>query len=245
MKNLSDGLQNSFANEGGSRALLASRKHTVLLLGIWLAVTVFGGLSAALNSGASDANSPNDMIPSYLFLIIMEWLWVRLVYKGMQRHAHSILEFFGRAWLKPTQLATDIAYAALAFGLIYAFTSIATHLSAHNPQQANVVLPSLPAGAIGLSVWLLLSITAGICEEIVFRGYLQRQFAAITGRPSLAIMAQAILFGIGHFYEGLGAVVEIVLIGLVLGALAAWRGNIRAGILVHTALDVLAGFGLA
>jgi membrane protease YdiL (CAAX protease family) len=162
----------------------------------------------------------------------------------MQRNGHSIFEFIGRRWFKPTQLATDVAYAALAFALIYAVTSVATHLSHHDPQSANIVLPSLPSGIFGLSVWVSLSLTAGICEEIVFRGYLQRQFAAMSARPRLAVLAQAILFAIGHIYEGLDAVVEIVLIGLVLGALAAWRGNIRACILVHATLDVLAGFGI-
>jgi membrane protease YdiL (CAAX protease family) len=245
MKNLSTRTLDPFAIDGGASELLASRRHTLLFLVIWLVVTVCGGLSAALNAGANDAPGPNDMIPFYLFLIGMQLLWVRFVNKGMQRNGHSIFEFIGRTWFRPTQLASDVAYAALAFGLIYALTSVVTHFSHHDPQSANIVLPSLPSGAFGLSVWVSLSLTAGTCEEIMFRGYLQRQFAAMIGRPRLAILAQAILFAIGHIYEGLDAVVEILLIGLVLGALAAWRGNIRAGILVHAALDVLAGFGIA
>ena len=123
MKNPSDSSLETSANDGSSSGLLASRRHTFLLLAIWLAVTVGGGLSAALNSGSSDAQGPNDMVPVYLFLIGMQWLWVRFVYKGMQRNGHSIFEFLGRAWFRPTQLARDIAYAALAFGLIYAVTS--------------------------------------------------------------------------------------------------------------------------
>ena len=39
----------------------------------------------------------------------------------------------------------------------------------------------IPGTTLELLVWFCLSATAGICEEIIFRGYLQRQFAAFTG----------------------------------------------------------------
>ena len=44
--------------------------------------------------------------------------------------------------------------------------------------------------------------TAGFCEEFVFRGYGSGNFFAITGRVDLAIVFQAIVFGIAHMYQG-------------------------------------------
>jgi membrane protease YdiL (CAAX protease family) len=232
------------AGGGHPDELLASRRHTLYFLAIWLAVTAAGVLSAVLNKGPARAHGPNDMIPFYLFLIGMQVLWVRFVNKGMRSRGHSILEFFGLPRFRPAQLAQDIGYAALSYALIYGCVALIGHWSHPDAQPANVVLPRLPTGALAMSVWIGVSLTAGICEEIVFRGYLQRQLAAMTGRPVIAILVQAILFGIGHAYEGPGAVADIVVIGLILGGLAAWRGNIRAAILVHAALDILAGFGL-
>jgi len=49
---------------------------------------------------------------------------------------------------------------------------------------------------------------------------------------------------IGHGYQGSAAVITIILNGMVTGALAAWHGNIRAGILEHSAWDIVAGFGI-
>jgi uncharacterized protein len=244
MSNLSSETPVPAGGRGNPGELLASRRHTLIFLLIWLAVTVSGVLSAELNSSPAKAHGPNDMMPFYLFLIGMQALWVRFVYKGMQKHARSILEFFGRPWFTPAQLAKDIGYAALAFAMIHVCCALIGDLSHRDPQQTNALFPQLPSGALAITVWICVSLAAGICEEIVFRGYLQRQFAAMTGRPIVAILAQAILFGIGHAYEGPGAVASIVVIGVILGALATWRGNIRAGILVHVALDVLAGFGL-
>jgi membrane protease YdiL (CAAX protease family) len=183
------------------------------------------------------------MLWLYGFLIVLEWLWVRFVARGMRRQGRSIGEFFGQRWATPSAVASDLLYAALAFALIYGLAFADSRLWPHGTNPDNPLLPAIPAGPLGISVWLALSVSAGICEEIVFRGYLQRQLAAITGKPRLAIVAQAILFGVAHGYEGVHAVVFIVVYGLVLGGLAAWRGNIRAGIWEHAVWDILAGFG--
>src|SRR6202034_807862 len=114
----------------------------------------------------------------------------------------------------------------------------------HGEALTNPLLPAVPNGAAQIIAWIGLSLSAGICEEIVFRGYLQRQLAALSGSASLAILGQAIVFGIAHGYEGVGAVIRIVVYGLAIGLLAQWRGNIRACVLAHAAWDILAGFGL-
>src|SRR5208283_1298641 len=115
-------------------------------------------------------------------------------------------EFFGRPWFTPRQLAGDLVYAALALGFSYALFVGAQRLLSHGEAVSNPLLPAVPSGVAGILVWVGLSVSAGICEEIVFRGYLQRQLAALSGKPRLAIVAQAILFGIAHGYEGVHAV---------------------------------------
>jgi uncharacterized protein len=53
-----------------------------------------------------------------------------------------------------------------------------------------------------VSLWILLSISAGICEEIVFRGYLQQQFQAATRSIVAAVILQGAVFGMAHTYQG-------------------------------------------
>ncbi len=222
------------------RTLLASRKHTLIFIAICLAVTAVSALSA--KNGAP--RSSNQMLQVYLWLIGLEWLWVRFVYKGMQARGRSILELIGRPWFTPRQLAGDLVYAVLALGFSYALFVGAHHLLSHGEAVSNPLLPAVPSGVAGTLVWIGLSLSAGICEEIVFRGYLQRQLAALSGSTSIAIIGQAIMFGVGHGYQGVGAVINIVVYGLAIGVLAQWRGNIRAGILAHAAWDILEGLGL-
>jgi membrane protease YdiL (CAAX protease family) len=84
-------------------------------------------------------------------------------------------------------------------------------------------------------ITISLALTAGICEEVVFRGYLQRQYALLFGSRLLAILLQAILFGLAHP----GARLEVFVIGVLLGILARGSRSIRPGIVCHVLIDLL------
>jgi membrane protease YdiL (CAAX protease family) len=246
MNSLASDAPGSPSAEGfAPRAPLASRRHTVIFIAIVLAVTAVSAFNARHGAASDAPASTNHMLQVYLWLIGLEWLWVRFVYKGMQARGRSIREFFGQAWVSPRQLAGDVMYALLAFGFSYAWFVGAPHLLPHDATPANPLLSVVPSGFAAVMAWIVLSLSAGICEEIVFRGYLQRQLTALSGSTTLAILAQAVLFGIAHGYEGFGAVIQIALYGLVIGLLAKWRGNIRAGVLAHAAWDLVAGLALA
>ena len=87
---------------------------------------------------------------------------------------------------------------------------------------------------------MLVALSAGFCEELVFRGYFQRQFHALTGSAAAAVGLQALVFGVGHFYEGAWAVAQITAYGLLFGLLAAWRKSLRPGMLAHAWSDIFA-----
>jgi len=71
------------------------------------------------------------------------------------------------------------------------------------PDSAKSVGTILPRDWYEIVLWVAVSISAGICEEIVFRGYFQKQLAAYTGSMVVAVVLQGILFGVGHSYQGM------------------------------------------
>ena len=74
-----------------------------------------------------------------------------------------------------------------------------------------------PQTGIGLLVWVALSCTAGFVEEVVFRGYLQLQFAALSGNVIVGLISSAVIFGAGHGYEGTRRMVLITVFGAMFG----------------------------
>lgn len=93
-----------------------------------------------------------------------------------------------------------------------------------------------------MALWVVLSITAGICEEAVYRGYLQKQFVALTKSVPGGIVLSALAFGAAHSYQGFAKASLIGVMGAMGGTLAYWCGSVRPGMIAHAVQDVLGGF---
>ena len=83
-------------------------------------------------------------------------------------------------------------------------------------------------------------ITAGIVEELVFRGYLVWYFSSFVPLWA-AIIIPAVAFGIGHAYQGTAGMLKTGAVGLFLGFLYWFSGSIWAPMFLHAANDVLQG----
>jgi CAAX protease family protein len=83
--------------------------------------------------------------------------------------------------------------------------------------------------------------TAGICEETLFRGYLQRQFIALTKNAPAGIVGSAVLFGAAHGYQGIWKATLIAFGGSILGTAAYLRKSTRPGMVAHFLQDLLGG----
>jgi len=100
----------------------------------------------------------------------------------------------------------------------------------------------LPRTMLEVAVWIVTSVSAGFCEEFVFRGYVQRQLLGLSQRASVAIVGQGLVFGAMHAYQGWRALVTISILGMLFGGLAAWRKTLRVGMVAHGWQDVWAGW---
>ena len=89
-----------------------------------------------------------------------------------------------------------------------------------------------------------MSLTAGICEEFLFRGFLQQQFARASGRVWVGVVVSAVLFGCAHGYEGIAGMLMITVYGALFSMLALRRGSLRAGMIAHAWHDSITGVAL-
>jgi membrane protease YdiL (CAAX protease family) len=86
-----------------------------------------------------------------------------------------------------------------------------------------------------------LTLTAGFCEEFLYRGYLQQQFHAWTGSLTTAMFLQAGLFGLLHVSLPWKFVVSVTAMALFLGSLVAWRKTLVPAMLLHAVVNLLGG----
>ncbi len=113
-------------------------------------------------------------------------------------------------------------------------------------QTLHTLTQLAPANGREVLAWIGLCILAGIVEEMVFRGYLQRQFTAwARGAAAAGVAASAFMFGLAHGYQGLRNMVMLSVFGAMFSLLALFRRSLRPGIFAHSWQDLCAGLVLA
>jgi len=96
-----------------------------------------------------------------------------------------------------------------------------------------------------LRPFMVVAVTAGVCEEILYRGFLIWYVAQFTGTswPGMiaAVAISSIAFGVGHLYQGPPAAGKIVGFAVVAGTLYVVSGSLWLAIALHVFTDVAAG----
>jgi uncharacterized protein len=223
--------------QGGSEAskprLVAPVWHTALFVFFVLGISFLGALQSHL-VGSSPNQRPSTFAV-YTSALIFQTMSLLYVWFGIRRKRVRIMDLIGGRWNSPAQVGRDIAIAA-GIWVVWVGLELSLRILLHapNPQSVQQLFPHTIAEKLG---WLVVSGTAGFCEELTFRGYLQRQFFAITGRMAPAILLQAALFGFGHGYQGGKLIVAIFMYGVMFGWLAWWRRDLRSCMLAHAWTD--------
>jgi hypothetical protein len=213
---------------------IASYWHTLFMFAVAAGLAYRGMIRA---DHARAALNP-DRINIYTRTIFFEWLVLGLVLAGVWLHGSSIWTVLGERWRSIKQFLLDIGIG-VAFMMVSvpAASLLGSLLPGGGNEKASQFI--LPQGHTELVLWVALSISAGICEEAVYRGYFLRQFKALTKSAPAGIVLAAALFGAAHSYLGLSQAIQISFLGAMSGILAVWRRSVRPGMLAHALQDIL------
>jgi membrane protease YdiL (CAAX protease family) len=99
----------------------------------------------------------------------------------------------------------------------------------------------LPQSMVELLPYLALAVTAGLCEEFLYRGFAMAVLLQVGLQAWAVVLLSSVLFGLAHSYQGRGGIVMTFLIGLILGASRIAYGSLIPAVFWHTAVDVVAG----
>lgn len=88
--------------------------------------------------------------------------------------------------------------------------------------------------------WVLVCITAGVCEEALFRGFMLRYLHVLpwTLNLTVALLISSAIFGLNHLYGGIGGVVGSALAGFLFGLLFLLSGNLLLPMILHALVDL-------
>ena len=219
--------------------LLAPAWHTAVLVAVLLLVSIssFGGRHLLARSGSK--------LPQYLSGMVWEWMLAGFVWLGIRKR-YRLRDIIGGRWVSFEEFFLDVLIAAMFWtvaAMVLAIGARLMHLD--QAERLDAMRRQLgfltPNTRLELGAWILLSTTAGLCEEFIFRGYLQLQFAAMTRSMLAGVLLSAVIFGASHGYEGGARMLLIGIFGLLFGLLAWWRKSLRPGMIAHAWHDALSG----
>jgi len=216
--------------------------HLFVLL-LFIAQPIYGALSYRRYLRKIQAGEPANTIKLYRETLILEWLALAALATAWY--------FLGRpaadlGFVTPAGISFYVGVVLLVLFcgfLAYSWRSAKQMTDDKRVKQAEALgdlVHFLPRNQRDYRYFFGLSVTAGIVEEIIYRGFViwyLAQFMPLWG----AVIVSSIFFGLGHSYQGAAGIVRTGLVGLGFGVFYVFTGSIWLPIIGHALIDILQG----
>ncbi len=217
--------------------------HTLLdYFLVFFAVFVMPVMSAWAGRQLKRRRPGQSLVTRYGWMILRGWIVVAaviLVWAVLGRP-------FADLGLSPTLNLWDkagLALTAIGLALLPLQLASLSRLSPDKLAQATKTIDRMkitPATRGELAAFIPLTLTAGVWEELLYRGFLIWFLTPLTGIIG-AVILSALIFGAGHIYQGLIRVGITAGIGLVFAVLFVLSGTLWWLMAAHAVIDIYGG----
>ncbi len=225
-----------------SQADLTAMQWTLLAL-IVIGLPIEGEIALRLYKPRILGNRPDARLGTYFYAIVSLWAFALAVL--------VVWAIEGRSWAElgfrysvdaPTLVVTALCAAIAGYFLV---VLIQTHTNPTVRQNYRDALAKadglhyfMPRKRSEYKAFMGLGVTAGITEEIIFRGFL---IWALSHFMPIWVAASAswLLFVFMHRYQGLAGLAQVSVAGALLTAFYVASGSLYPLIALHIAVDVL------
>jgi membrane protease YdiL (CAAX protease family) len=162
---------------------------------------------------------------------------------------------FWRQRLKLTDLGEQIGSPLRMYGTLAALVAIFAVLTIVSRRQnrnkteqvrkaSEKFIKILPSSRAERAVYVVVAITAGLCEEFLYRGWLLHLLGAALGSIWVGLLLSSVAFGFAHIYQGRSGVISTGVLGIVFGLIVLVSGSLIPAQLLHVFIDIHNGMAL-
>src|SRR5467141_1672138 len=186
--------------------------------------------------------STTERLVLYASTIAFQWLAVAVVTWRAWAHGFTVsqlgLTIHGRSRILLAAIVGTLAIAALQWLNLRRVGRIPVEARGSLQALAERILPQ---STVELLPYLALAITAGLCEEFLYRGFAMAVLVHVGLQAWAVVLISSVLFGLAHSYQGRGGIAMTLVIGTILGTSRIAYDSLVPAIFWHSAVDVVAG----
>jgi membrane protease YdiL (CAAX protease family) len=215
----------------------------ILLSILIIVLPVYGAWEHRRLHQRLETGKANARIKDYIITMVIEWS-LTIIVLAWWLYQRRTLSDLGLGLETDLGWLIGSAVALIACGLYVAQTIGVLGNNKKLEQTREQIEPLralLPQNRREMRAFYALSITAGICEEILYRGFIFAFFYSLFG-PWAAIVLSAIVFGFGHAYQGITGILKTGGAGLVMAGLFLLSGSLWVLMLLHAVVDASGGY---
>ena len=171
-------------------------------------------------------------VPFLISILVLHWI-TTIVTVLIVRRCGGTLADIGLKW-SPLRVANALAtFAAVGVGFIW----LRGTWPPGDTQPAGYQMYPATDGERILMIFL--ATTAGVCEELIYRGFAIRVLEGRGWRRWQALLLAGITFALIHGILGLVLMPVFVISALIFSAIFLWRGSLWPAIYAHVLFDMM------
>jgi uncharacterized protein len=183
-----------------------------------------------------------ERISLYLSTIVFQWALSGLICWRWVAHGDTIMQLGIRFPNLPRAIVAAIGLSTLlVLNQIFGIRRLASLPRERRGLVAQLAEKLLPKTRREVFAAIGLVLTVAACEEFIYRGFIEGLFQQIFSSVSAGAVISAGLFAIAHLYQGRRGILTTFVVGLVFSAVRIWTGSLWPSILIHFAVDFVAG----
>jgi membrane protease YdiL (CAAX protease family) len=189
-------------------------------------------------SAAEGLPRPLPRVPIYLGTMLGLWI-LGLTALGAGALSGFTARLMGLTPMNAAQFGVWTGFGLLASAAIIAF------FNALGFRDSAIMREIVPVTAREKGLFIGLSVSAGICEEMAFRGFLLPALMVATGSLAGGVLLSSLAFGVLHAHQRAGGAIRATILGAALSVPLIVTGSVFASMAAHAIVDIVGGLWLA
>jgi len=194
----------------------------------------------------SETLAQGERTALYVSTMIFQWAISAIILWRALAHGVSVAQLgLDVPNVERALLVAIVLSALLVLNQAFGVKRIASMPAEKRGRIARLAQKLLPRSRGEIVVGVALVGTVGVCEEFIYRGFIEAIFQQALASVVAGAVISAVFFAVAHVYQGRRGLVTTFIVGLIFSAVRVWTHSLMPSMVIHFAVDLSAAIAAA